>query len=197
VGRLVFVDYTFVESPKTVDVNGDRVSLDQFNIGRVYFNVTGSLSPRISFRVTPEVTRATGFVTRSLAATETPKPACSTASAALTFEEPRVTAGFYELFATDRAARDAPRIDSHGWTAWVNPRLANGWELLARLDRLTVEPSATGRKLRTIDGVAYWFHTPASTSAAVMADVEQTTSSGGAIPEPADRRFALHVLLGF
>jgi hypothetical protein len=131
VGRLVFVDYTFVESPKTVDVNGDRVSLDQFNIGRVYLNVTGSLSPRISFRVTPEVTRATGFVTRSLAATETPKPACSTASAALTFEEPRVTAGFYELFATDRAARDAPPIDSHGWTAW-HRRRPQSWPMSNR-----------------------------------------------------------------
>ena len=280
VGTVIFADYTFVEAPKIVDVNGDRVSLDQFNIGRVYLNVTGTLSPRISFRVTPEVTRATGsgtsvngsyvarlkfayvqwnldarlprgsfvrvgmqptlwnefiepvyryrfqgqlledregflptadlgasfrypfagaygdveagvfngegyshpevnggkavtvraslrpwpgraalrglrltgFVDRDEYAADAPR---RRAIAALTFEDPRVTAGFYELLATDRTARDATSVDSHGWTAWVNPRLAKGWELLARLERLTAEPSAAGRKLRTIDGVAY------------------------------------------
>lgn len=45
VGATVFADYT----------NAPGVS--SFNISRAYINVTGSLNPRVAFRVTPDITR--------------------------------------------------------------------------------------------------------------------------------------------
>ena len=60
IGTLIFADYTVNQSPKVPDADGQPVTLNQFNLGRTYVNVTGSLSRRIAFRVTPEVTRETG-----------------------------------------------------------------------------------------------------------------------------------------
>jgi hypothetical protein len=60
VGALIFADYTYVESPKSKDADGNTINASSFNISRVYVNVTGSLNHLIAFRVTPEVSRETG-----------------------------------------------------------------------------------------------------------------------------------------
>lgn len=59
VGVTIFADYTITETPKVTDANGEKVTANTFNVGRSYINVTGTVTPRISFRITPDIARAT------------------------------------------------------------------------------------------------------------------------------------------
>ena len=59
VGTTVFADYTFTDTPKTTDANGDQVNLSAFNLTRSYINLTGNVSARIAFRITPDIVRNT------------------------------------------------------------------------------------------------------------------------------------------
>lgn len=49
-GGTIFADYTYV----------DGASLSSFNVSRAYINVTGTVGPLISFRITPDVARESG-----------------------------------------------------------------------------------------------------------------------------------------
>lgn len=60
VGATIFADYTVTQEPKAVDVDGNEVTPNAFNIGRAYINVTGNISDLIAFRVTPDIVRETG-----------------------------------------------------------------------------------------------------------------------------------------
>jgi hypothetical protein len=60
VGTTIFADYTLTQTPKIADAAGDTVTLNAFNLTRSYINVTGSITPRVSFRVTPDIARETG-----------------------------------------------------------------------------------------------------------------------------------------
>lgn len=59
-GVQLFADYTLTQQPKLRDADGNSVTLNQFEIGRSYINVTGNISKAISFRVTPDIVRETG-----------------------------------------------------------------------------------------------------------------------------------------
>jgi len=59
-GTVIFYDYTHTQSPRIADTDGNRVSANAFNVARAYLNVTGAISPVVSFRVTPDVVRETG-----------------------------------------------------------------------------------------------------------------------------------------
>lgn len=59
VGVTIFADYTITETPKVTDANGEKVTGNTFNVGRSYINVTGSVTPRITFRITPDIARTT------------------------------------------------------------------------------------------------------------------------------------------
>ena len=60
VGVTIFADYTFNQQPKITDADGNDVTLNQFQVGRSYINVTGNISHNIAFRITPDITRETG-----------------------------------------------------------------------------------------------------------------------------------------
>src|SRR4029079_6737026 len=62
VGATIFADHTVQQTPKVPDpLNaGDMVTLNQFQIGRSYINVTGNISHSIAFRITPDIARETG-----------------------------------------------------------------------------------------------------------------------------------------
>jgi hypothetical protein len=60
IGGVLFGDYTYQSSPKTLDSDGNSVHASSFNISRAYVNVTGKLNHWILFRITPEATRETG-----------------------------------------------------------------------------------------------------------------------------------------
>ncbi len=60
VGGTIFGDYTYVDSPLSTDADGNRVHPSSFNIVRAYINVTGQITHRITFRITPDIARETG-----------------------------------------------------------------------------------------------------------------------------------------
>jgi len=59
VGATIFADYMWTDLPKTTDANGAQVSLSAFNLTRSYINLTGNVSARIAFRITPDIVRNT------------------------------------------------------------------------------------------------------------------------------------------
>ena len=60
IGTTIFTDYTYQSEPKVTDADGNAVSSSAFNVGRAYINVTGNISHRVAFRITPDVSRETG-----------------------------------------------------------------------------------------------------------------------------------------
>jgi hypothetical protein len=60
VGTTIFADYTVNHEPKITDEDGNRVTFSAFQVQRSYLNVTGNISRRVAFRVTPDITRETG-----------------------------------------------------------------------------------------------------------------------------------------
>lgn len=60
VGATIFADYTIQQQPKITDADGNTVTLNQFQVGRSYINVTGNISHSIAFRITPDIARETG-----------------------------------------------------------------------------------------------------------------------------------------
>src|SRR5437762_23930 len=60
VGATIFADYTYQESPKAKDADGNNINLSAFNLSRAYINVTGNLNHYLGFRITPDVSRETG-----------------------------------------------------------------------------------------------------------------------------------------
>lgn len=59
VGAVLFTDWTIQISPRTVDADGNAIRPNAFNVTRSYINLTGQLSPRLLFRLTPDIVRAT------------------------------------------------------------------------------------------------------------------------------------------
>jgi hypothetical protein len=60
VGATIFTDYTVQFDPKVTDTDGNSVTLNSFNVGRSYINITGNISHNIAFRITPDISRETG-----------------------------------------------------------------------------------------------------------------------------------------
>src|ERR1051325_5098579 len=60
VGGTLFVDYSFIGAPRSIDADGRAFNANAFNIGRAYVNVTGQLNHLFAFRVTPDVVRESG-----------------------------------------------------------------------------------------------------------------------------------------
>lgn len=60
VGGTIFADYTSVDSPESKDANGKPYNPTSFNVSRAYINLTGNMSHRISYRITPDIARETG-----------------------------------------------------------------------------------------------------------------------------------------
>ena len=60
VGATLFADYTYTASPETSDADGNLYHPNAFTVARSYINVTGSLSPVVAFRFTPDIAQETG-----------------------------------------------------------------------------------------------------------------------------------------
>ena len=123
------------------------------------------------------------------------------AMAMVTFEHPRLNAGFDYLSASDQTLLTSRKRDAHGFSFWATPRASNGWEGLFRIDRLEPDSLADARRTRTIAGAAYWFPHQGTVSAALMLDYERVNlkTSTPAIVAPADtqKRVAIHALINF
>jgi hypothetical protein len=66
VGAVIFTDFTVQQKPKIKDADGNDVTSSAFNVGRAYVNITGNISHNIAFRITPDITRASGTADTSL-----------------------------------------------------------------------------------------------------------------------------------
>jgi len=60
VGGTLFLDYTYQDTPKVTDADGNSVSPSAFNVARAYINLTGQVNHLIAFRITPDISRETG-----------------------------------------------------------------------------------------------------------------------------------------
>jgi hypothetical protein len=60
VGATIFADYTYQDSPKVKDADGNNINPSAFNVSRAYINITGNLNHYLAFRITPDVARETG-----------------------------------------------------------------------------------------------------------------------------------------
>ncbi len=115
----------------------------------------------------------------------------------VTFEHPRVNAGVDYLDASDQASGSVVDVKSSGWSAWVTPKLGKGWELLLRYDDLEPDKSLDERKKRTIAGPAYWFPAQHGVVSALLLDFEQVRYDHYVVPQPEEKRYALHALFNF
>jgi hypothetical protein len=59
VDGALFADVSYIHTPKIQDATGRSVSLSQFAISRAYMTIAATLAPRISARITADVTRET------------------------------------------------------------------------------------------------------------------------------------------
>lgn len=326
VGAVIFTDYTVQQKPKIKDADGNDVTSSAFNVGRAYINVTGNISHNIAFRITPDITRASGTADTSLNGSytfrlkyayaqfnlddylnpgrtgswvrlgmqQTPwvdfmesvyryrfqgtifeeregslsssdvgasfhyslpgnygeihtgfyngetysKPEVNDQKGymvrgtvrplrmhpvlrglrltgfydkdaylknadrtrgivGLTFEHKFLNASFDYLAATDQTSATKTAVDSHGFSVWAIPRAPNGWEGLIRYDQLKPNTSVSGTRKRAIGGVAYWFPHQGTVNTALLFDVDQATFDNFIVPQPTQRRFALHALVTF
>jgi hypothetical protein len=69
VGVTFYGDYTYTQSPKTTDTDGNTINASAFNVSRSYINVTGNVNHIVAFRITPDVVRETGLFNAATAAT--------------------------------------------------------------------------------------------------------------------------------
>jgi hypothetical protein len=321
-GITLFADYTINQTPEIRDADGNRVTLNAFQVTRSYLNVTGNVSRRVAFRITPDIARETGagsslsgsytfrlkyayaqwnlddymtagsharfgmqptpwvgfideiyryrfqgstfedregFLSSSdvgasfryslpgdrgdvqaavyngetysraevndqkafmARATFRPLPADARlrglrvtgfydkdayvkqadrtrAILAVTFEHPRVNAAFNYLAARDQNASAARTpTEARGWSAWVTPKLAAGWEALLRVDALTPDRAVAGQhKRRTIAGLAYWLPLQGNLATALLFDVERVRYQRFEPSRVAERRIAVHALM--
>jgi hypothetical protein len=59
-GATFYGDYTYTDSPKITDADGNSVHPSAFNVGRSYLNINGNISHIVAFRITPDISRETG-----------------------------------------------------------------------------------------------------------------------------------------
>ena len=326
VGAVIFTDYTVQQTPKIKDADGNDVTSSAFNVGRAYINITGNISHNIAFRITPDITRASGTADTSLNGSytfrlkyayaqfnlddylnpgrtgswvrlgmqQTPwvdfmesvyryrfqgtifeeregflsssdigatfhyslpgnygeihaglyngetytKPEVNDQKGfmlrgtvrplrmhpvlrglrltgfydkdayvknadrtrgivGVTFEHKYLNASFDYLAATDQTSATKTAVDSRGFSVWATPRAPNGWEGLIRYDHLEPNTGASGTRTRTIGGIAYWFPHQGTVNTALLFDVDQATFDNFAVPQPTQRRFAVHALVTF
>ncbi|MGC4082829.1 MAG: hypothetical protein QM736_12130 [Vicinamibacterales bacterium] len=60
IGAVLFTDYTYTASPEASDADGNRYHPSQFNVGRTYINIAGTLNHVVHFRFTPDIVRESG-----------------------------------------------------------------------------------------------------------------------------------------
>lgn len=115
----------------------------------------------------------------------------------VTFEHPRVNAGFDYLTAKDQTSVRNPEVEAHGYTVWATPKLGAGWELLLRHDQLKPNESTSQRRTRNIAGVAYWIPNLNKVTAALLADYDALKQDNYTPARPDDKRFGLKMLINF
>ncbi len=323
VGVTIFADYTINQKPKIKDADGNVVTLNQFQVGRSYINVTGNIRHDILFRLTPDITRETGtgsslngsytfrlkyayaqwnlddYMAKGSFARfgmqQNPyfdffegvyryrfqgtifseregyqssadvgaafrynlpqnygdiqtgffngenynKPEVNDQKAfmlrgtirplhlhpllrglrftgfinkdayvknadrtraifAATFEHPNVNAALEYIGTKDQTSATRSALNGRGWSVFVTPKTARGWEGIVRFDHMVPNKNAKSQvRERTVAGVAYWFPHQGSVSTALLFDVDNARFDGFSPAQPTQRRIAVHALVNF
>jgi hypothetical protein len=119
------------------------------------------------------------------------------ALASVTFEHPRLNAGFDYLNVADQTSVSVAEVDGRGYSLWFTPRAPNGWEGLVRYDHFTPNSdNADQTRSRTILGIAYWFPHQGTVSSALLFDFDGQMFQN--VPAARDQqRIAVHGLVSF
>jgi hypothetical protein len=116
----------------------------------------------------------------------------------VTFEHLHAVVGFEYLSAKDATTAARTPTESSGYSIWLTPRLAAGWEALLRRDHLTPNTIAaldSQKQNRTIAGVAYWFPHQGHVSTALMLDYDAESFKN--ISTTPTKTVAVHALVNF
>ena len=121
---------------------------------------------------------------------------------ALTYEHPYVNAGVNLLSTADRTRAASLRLEGHGFSAWATPKTPKGWgwEGLLRIDRVRQQQAASpldSERERLIAGIAYWFPTQGSATAAVLLNHERVNNDNYVPNRAHERRWSVHTLVTF
>jgi hypothetical protein len=145
--------------------------------------------------------RLTGFINKDAYVKNADR---TRALVAATFEHQYVNAAFEYLATTDQTSATKTAVDGRGWSVFVTPKTARGWEGIVRFDHLVPNQDVKSQvRERTIAGVAYWFPHQGNVAAALLFDVDNATFDGfsPAQPtqptQPTQRRIAVHALVNF
>jgi hypothetical protein len=158
------------------------------------FQVRGSLRPLPSSAALRGL-RVTGFYAHDAYTKDAER---LRGIAAVTYEHPRVHAGFDSLRTTDQPTASSRAVRGKGWTAFVTPISGHGWEGLLRVDHLVPDRASPDQtKRRAIAGAAYWFPHQGSVATALMFDVDSVHYSHFAPARTDERRFAVHSMVSF
>jgi hypothetical protein len=184
------------------DVHGGYYNGDNYN--RVEPNDQKGLMVRATLRPLPKHVmlrglRATGFYDHDAYVQDAER---RRGIFGLTYEHPWVNAGWNYLWTTDQTRIANPRLDGHGYSAWITPKTPKGYgfEALLRFDHLIQEQSTSttdGERNRTIAGIAYWFRHQGPVSAAILLDYEAVNNHDYTPARADERRWAVHTLINF
>jgi hypothetical protein len=117
---------------------------------------------------------------------------------AATFEHPYVNAAYEYLATKDQSLPTASVAEGRGWSIFVTPKTARGWEGIIRFDHLVPRKDLKNQvRERTIAGIAYWFPHQGNVSSALLFDVDNATFDGFSPAQPTQRRIAVHALVNF
>ena len=117
---------------------------------------------------------------------------------AATFEHPNLNAAFEYMATKDQTLPTGTARNGRGWSIFVTPKTARGWEGIFRFDHLVPRKELKNQvRERTIAGVAYWFPHQGSVSTALLFDVDNAKFDGFSPAQPTQRRIAVHALVNF
>ena len=174
--------------------NGENYNRPELN-DQKSFMLRGTLRPFHTHSVLRGL-RLTGFINKDAYVKNADR---TRALFATTFEHPNLNAAFEYLATSDQnASATKTAVDGRGWSVFVTPKTARGWEGIIRFDHLVPNKDVKSQvRERTIAGVAYWFPHQGSVSAALLFDVDNATFDGFSPAQPTQRRFAVHALVNF
>ena len=117
---------------------------------------------------------------------------------AVTYEHPHLNAAVEYLSAKDQPTATATAVDARGWSVWITPKTAKGWEGLLRYDHMEPNKTLTNQtRQRTIAGVAYWFPHQGAVSTALLFDVDNAKFNNFTPAQATQRKIAVHALVNF
>jgi hypothetical protein len=115
------------------------------------------------------------------------------------FEHPYVNAAFEYLQTKDQTSVTKTALNGRGYSVFVTPKTARGWEGIVRFDHLIPNKDVKSQvRQRTIAGVAYWFPHQGNVSTALLFDVDNLKFDGfSPVTNPTQRKIAVHALVNF